>query len=38
MKPDVHMVARLAKNSCTDGVGVTFREGSCTIAINRSGS
>lgn len=31
MKPDLRMVARLAKNPCTDGVEVTFHEGSCTI-------
>ena len=31
LKPDLRMVARLAKNPCTEGVEVTFREGSCTI-------
>ena len=38
LKPDLSMVARLAKNFCTDGVGATFREGSCAITVDRSGS
>ena len=33
LRPDLRMAARLAKNPCTDGVSASFREGSCTIAI-----
>lgn len=31
LKPDLRMMARLAKNPCAEGVQVTFREGSCTL-------
>lgn len=38
LKPDLRMVARLAKNPCTDGVHVAFREGSCALTADGAGA
>jgi hypothetical protein len=38
LKPDLHMVQRLGRSPCTEGVSAVFHEGRCTIRVKGPGA